>query len=1145
MQPTKPDILQALDAFIRKYYKNLLLRGILWTVGLAGLIVLAAVLVEHFGWLPRWGRALLFWGGLLALATVATWLVVRPLLKMHGLGKRISHQQAAIIIGRHFPEVADKLLNLLQLMDAAPQPDSDLLVAAIEQKGAELRPVPFLRAINLKSNKKYLKYALPPLAVIGVLLLISPRTVTAPAQRIANYRTEYQRPAPFEFRLLTSQLVVLQGNDYVLQVGTEGEARPGEVWLCIDDRRYKMQPSHVTENTFEYTFRQVRQSTRFHLEGGGVRSVGYNLQVLPNPTMLSFRLVLDYPAYTGRPQETIAGVGDAEMPEGTRVRWYFQTQNADSLVFIVGDSSNAKQQIPLPDNGRAEVQRRIMQSTDYAFYVVATPSEGTVLRSDTLTYRLSSIRDAAPHIAVDEMADSLYPDRRHFHGRIRDDYGFTRLAFVHRTISGHDTLSDQADLSIDKGNSELTQDFYFTFNTAELNLAPGDVLEYWFEVTDNDAIHGPKTSRSQTFETRIPTEEQLDSMLQNTTREMNRNAQNQMSELRQMQQEIDQMMQRLVEKKELSWQDRKELEQLAQRQKQLRESWQQLRQQIDERNQMEQRFREQNEQLLEKQRELDRLMNEVMDEKIKETMREIERMMKEIDKKKVQQELEQIKMDNEALEKQLDQNIDLMKQLEMEKRIEQTIQKIDQLAEKQRQLANETAAAENKKDEQLLQKQDQIGQSFDQLKKEVEQLKADYEELNEGSQLRIPDSIGQQADQHMHQAGQQMQRGKNKQASDLQRQAADDMERLSEAIARAQTEAEQENLAEDAAAVRRLLNSLVQLSMNQEELIDDLGTTYIQDPRYQTIIARQNRIRDDFREVGDSLRAIARRQIQVASAIAKNLDEVNSNTTRSLQSLLDMNQSFYGSYRNSQAARPMQYSMTSLNNLALILAESLDKMQNQMRQNAQQMKSGQCKNPGKGQKPASQSGKGKGKAKNMRQMQEQLNKQMEALRKQLEQEGKSGGSRHELGKGQPMSEELARMAAQQEAIRRMMQQYGNEMKESSGGDSKLAREVDQMLRQMEQTETELVNRTITRKTMERQKQIMTRMLEHEKAEMQREQEPQRESREGSDLYSEPSPAELQRWQIQQRQATDGLPATPPQLQPYYQKKAGEYFFQLN
>ena len=492
------------------------------------------------------------------------------------------------------------------------------------------------------------------------------------------------------------------------------------------------------------------------------------------------------------------------------------------------------------------------------------------------------------------------------------------------------------------------------------------------------------------------------------------------------------------------------------------------------------------------------------------------------------------------------QNLELyvlqMVVLEVEKKVEQTIQKIDKLAEEQRDVSRETEKAKSRENEALQEKQQQLNEKFQQLKEDINQIKKEYKDLDPSTDFKIPVDIEKKIEQHQREAQQSLQKGKNKDAGKKQKQAADEMEQLSEALAEAQLDAEQEDLAEDAEEVRRLLKNLVRLSFNQEELISDLNSIYIQDPRYQTIITRQNRVRDDFRNVEDSLRSMAKRQVQVASAITKEVAEVNNNVSRSLNGLLDMNQSFYGNYKNIQASRSMQYSMTSLNNLALVLAESLDKMQDQMRQNSQKKKNGQCKNKGKNQQQCNNPGS-KPSPKSMRQMQQELNKQMEALKKQLDKQGKPNNSRHQLGQQQHISEEFAKMAAQQEMIRRMMQEYGQEMKQQNAGNSKLAKEIDQLMKQMEQTETDLVNRTITRQTIQRQQQIMTRLLQHEKAEMEREKEERRESHEAGEMYSQPSPAELEKYErLHLHPAADQLRTVPPALSPYYREKVNDYFY---
>lgn len=1126
-------ILDSLDDFIRKYYKNLVIKGLLYSVALLVTLFIAAVAMEHFGWFGTVVRALIFWILVTATVGVLAFLVLRPLLKMYRLGPRISREQAAVIVGDHFPEVRDKLLNLLQLQSLPQSAESDLLQASIEQKTLQLKPIPFASAVNIKDNRRYLKYALPPLLVLVAVLVASPSFVTEPTHRIVNYTTRFEPPAPFAFVLENEVLQAAQQDDFTLLVRVEGDAVPAEAFIEIDGRSYRLRQTE--RGRFSHVFKNLQRSVTFRLTGGGVTSPDYHLEVFPNPTVVDFQVALSYPAYTRKPAEVLSNEGELAVPEGTTVRWIFQTRDADSLVFFI---DSIPQTYAPGQGGRIAVSRRAMRSFRYGFNVVSSRAPA----SDTLIYALSAIADAAPLIAVVEMVDSAIPERSYFQGRIKDDYGFSRLEFVTELTNAADTsVHTRATYPIAVGD-ESVQEFSYMLNLNEIVLKPGDRLSYWFEVCDNDGVHGPKCTSSQRFQQSVPTADELDRIIDQNASGAQQRADASMQELKQLQEEINDMMRSLIDKKELNYQDRQQLQKIAEKQKEVRQMLSQMQEQIKENNRLEQKYKEQSDKLLEKQRELDRLFNEVLDEKMKETMREIERMMNEADKKKVQEQLENLKMSNEDLEKQIDQNIELMKRLEMEKRVEETIQKMDRLADEQRRLADETEQSKNSDREQLSEQQKQLSEQFDELKKDIEKIKQDYKEIDPSINFETDKKLEQKIDEEQRSAEQNLQKGRRKEASQQQRDAADDMNQLSEQMAQAQMDIEQSDLAEDADQVRQLLKNLVRLSFNQEDLIGQLNGTYIQDPRYQTIISSQSRIKVDFRSVEDSLRSLAKRQIAVASAVNTELDKVNSNLARSLNDLLDMNQSFYGNYRNTTASSSMQYSMTSLNNLALILAESLDRMQNQMRQNSQQKKSGSCKNPGN--KQCSNPGKGKPSAKSMKQMQDELNRQMEALKKQLDKQGNKQGGRHKIGEQNSVSEEFARMAAQQEMIRRMMQEYGQEMKQDQAANSKLAREIDEMMKQMEQTETDLVNRTITNQTINRQKQILTRMLQHEKAEMEREKEERRESREAIDINGQPSQNELDKYKKLQEKNLELFRALPPTLTPFYKSKVSDYFYRL-
>ena len=1126
-------ILSNLDAFIRKYYKSRLIKGLLYTIALLISIFLIAVVIEYFGYLSPTLRTIFFWSYILVALLIIIFYDVIPLTKMFRLGKTISYDEAARIIGNHFPEIQDKLLNLLQLQKLENASTNDLLLASIRQKTDQLSPFPFHQAVNLKANKRYVKYAAIPLAILLILLIIIPSFVTEPSKRFVNYSTFYEKPAPFAFVVENASLEVPQQDDFLLSVSIVGDAVPKEAFILIDGKQFRLQPKDKSH--FSFLFKQVRQSLDFSLYAAGVTSLLYHLQVFPKPVVANFQVALSYPSYTALEASLIDNEGDLSVPLGTSIKWIFQTHDVDSLFFITDSTSH----VYTPDaHGRVSILWRAMKSIKYAFFASNNKSNP----SDTLSYSVSVIPDGFPSIAVLEMQDSMLEDRRFFQGRIKDDYGFSKLDFKLIVTNDKDSSSNRSITLPVTLKSGASQEFFFAYNFAELSIIPGDHIQYFFEVWDNDAINGPKVSSSQHFDIIIPTDEELQQVLDQNFDDAQKQAQQSVSELKKAQEEINELMRKLIDKKELNWQDKKQLQQLADMQKQIKESLSKMQQQLKENNRLEQKYREQNEQIMEKQRELDRLLNEVLNDEMKEMLQEIDKLMQEMDKKKVQEQLENIKLDNEQLEKQIDQNIDLMKHLEMEKKVQDAINKADNLAEKQRQLSDKTESSKKDDKESLQRQQEDLSKEFQSLKNDIKEIQKGYKEIEPNHEFKLDEELQKKIDDEQNEAQKQLNKGNKKEASKQQKSASDDLSKLSEQLAEQEMQMEQEDLAEDSEMIRRLLKNLVHLSFNQEGLISKVQSTYIQDPQYQKIILDQNTIKGDFRNVDDSLRAVAKRQINVASAITKELSEVNTNIAKSLSSLLEFNQTFYANAKNINASRSMQYSMTSLNNLALVLAESLDQMQNQMRQNQQQQQNGNCKRKCNNTKQGSCSkpGKGKPSAKSMKQMQDELNKQMESLKKQLDKQGNKPG-RKRLGDKSGMSEEFAKMAAQQEMIRRMMQEYGQEIKQDNAGNGKLAREIDEMMRQMEQTETDLVNQTISQQTIRRQQQIMSRMLEHEKAEMQREKEERRQSHEATQQF-QPSPADLQKFKKLQQSNTELFQSTPPTLSNFYKSKVDNYFY---
>jgi hypothetical protein len=286
-----------------------------------------------------------------------------------------------------------------------------------------------------------------------------------------------------------------------------------------------------------------------------------------------------------------------------------------------------------------------------------------------------------------------------------------------------------------------------------------------------------------------------------------------------------------------------------------------------------------------------------------------------------------------------------------------------------------------------------------------------------------------------------------------------------------------------------------------------------------------------MRMIDDSLFNLAKRQPMVEPFVTKEVTKIREYSKTSIEHLVER--------RVPQALSDEQFALTSMNNLALMLAESLKKMKEKQKECDSKCN----KKGGKGKSSSCSKPGDKGKPKSARELQQQLNRQMEAMQRSMQQGSKPEGQVPMPGgqSGQQgMSEQFARMAAQQEAIRKMMQDYNDELRGQDGVGDK---SIEQLLEEMKKTEKELVNRSISAQTINRQKNIETRMLESERARQEREKEEKRESIEARERLN-PSPPKEWQFDRNRSQQTELLKTVPPALQYYYKEKVNNYFYNI-
>ena len=227
------NLLENIDAFIRKYYLDKVFRGVIWWLSLLLFCSIFLIVIEYFSYFKPQFRTVLVYSFLSAQVLFFWIWVGRHLLKYFRLGKIISQEYAAKIIGSHFPEIEDKLLNTLQLEKLIiKNPNQKILIeASIAQKIDFFKAMKFVSAVKLKENKKYFKYIVFPISIFILLALISPWIIKDGANRMIHFSTFYKKTAPYEIIILNKNLMATEGEDFILDIKVKGNEIPNDIFL--------------------------------------------------------------------------------------------------------------------------------------------------------------------------------------------------------------------------------------------------------------------------------------------------------------------------------------------------------------------------------------------------------------------------------------------------------------------------------------------------------------------------------------------------------------------------------------------------------------------------------------------------------------------------------------------------------------------------------------------------------------------------------------------------------------------------------------------------------------------------------------------------------------------------------------------------
>ena len=1086
----------------RRFYLNLLIKGLLFFIAIGLGYFFLISLLEYFGWFNSAVRAV-FLFSFIGLVTATSYLLLfKPLYSMLNAEKLISDEKAAAELGVIFPDVKDKLLNLLQLR--ALSEGNSLAFASIQQKSAELSDIPFDQAIDLRENRKHLKFLVPVLLVALAGAILIPGLFTDSPKRIAGFNKIFPKPAPFNFKIQNSNLNAFRNEDFKVKFTIQGSEIPEIIKVYSNGSANVIQQENDS-TFFSYTFHNLQQEQTFQFEGAGFYSEEFKINVIDKPLIGSINAKLVFPSYLNRKSETEKNTGNLTVPEGTKITWDISCLYTEKINFKLSDK-------PEPNVLEAGIFNgfSISKTADKTFNYNIKLLNDKASGDGELQYTVNVIADAFPRISVLPVKDSSLFNYILLGGNVEDDYGFSALKVFYKIRNNNEkTEKAYASFPLKINKSISLQNFFFHWEVDSLNLQPGDKLEYFVKVWDNDGVNGAKSATSQTYSLELPTTKNVQDELKNKQAETAQSLGSSFSQSKSLSKQLDKIQDNLKSKKELNWQDKKSLEDLLQKQNELKQKIENLQQQNKLNNEKEEKFSPQDEELAEKTKELQELMKDILDDETMKLYEELQKLLQEkSETSEIKDVLEKLENKQERFDKELERALEMFKQLKFEKELDKSIKDLAQLVKEQEKQAEKSS--DNKaKPEDLQKQQEALNEKFDDVKKDLKELEELNKTLEEKNEFKPNDPLQKDISEKQENSAGELSKGNKKSAQKQQKGAAEQMDKLQKEMFAMKQKMDSESAEENVQDLRYLLENLLSVSFEQETLMKEFKKINQTDPRYIALLQREIKLKDDSKIIEDSLYALAKRVAPIKKFVTKEVGDMNDYVDESILALRQR--------RPDISAGKQQFAMTSMNNLALMLSDVLKQMQ-QQQQKMKGMPSGaQCKKPGKG-KPGQ----------SMSELQKALNQKIDGLKKSGKQ-------------GKELSQELAMLIAEQQAIRKMVKEA-----EGKGGMDPIGKQqLKELAKKMEETEKELSFKQLSQQTIMRQNDIVTRLLESEKAQREREFEEKRESKTGNIAEDRKYPPALEKYLKEKDKQIEMLKSTPPAFNPYYKEKVSQYFQKIS
>ncbi len=1112
-------MLAALKRVYRRKILSLILGGLFMSLSALFAALTFSTLLQVVFNFGTAGRATLFFASVLAVLLVVSRYLIPNLSIYFKDPAAADIAEVSMELGKNFPEMKDRLRNAVELLsgNSGGFYSEELALAYIGQIFAGASRLELDKALKYKTARSS-KIALSgSLAAVFLFFAILPGQSASSFLRILNFAKDYPAPIAFSMEVMPGNAQIYRGDTLrvtakLTAIGLRG--LPARINLS---ERYSGEMDYETHQvkrdtggTYRYDMPNVRNSMDYFISAAGQRSRKYHIKVVDLPIVQNFTVTLIYPAYTHKAPETLQdNIGDFTALIGTRAEFRLNSNKDLRSAWIAYQDTKRKK---LSVSGTAaEGSVVVSHSTKYALRMVDSDS---LENRNPIIYSITAVKDEYPTCEitypgkdVDLNRDMQLPIKI----SISDDYGFTKLLLEYKLISSKYAPPEKNYHQIEiplPSKAAGTEAISYAWDLTSLGLVPEDVITYHAKVFDNDFVSGPKATVSAEYELRLPSLNQVFASADSEHSDLVSSTESALNRADELQQQIDKMSEEMkTATQQLSWEKEKNMQNVLHKFDSLQTKIDDVKKQVESATQKMLENRIISPQTLEKYLELQKALQQINSPEFQEALKRLQQAIQSLNPNMVRQAMQNFKVNEEMLRKSIERTLNLIKRVEIEQKLDELQKRAEQMIDQQKSIEKSTAES----DSSSAQSRGKLSEKQKLMEKELSNTNSAISDLkNKMSQFasEMPTKKVDEAEKNLQKSGtgqkikeaqQQLAKGDFSRSLSTQKQISGALQDFKQSISEAQKQLLQNQQRETVNALRKAQQNLLDISKKQEELMGQTQQSGQNPSSTRSLSDKQNELMQELNYTAQQMMQLSNKSFTVTPRMGQQMGQAYGQMQQALNQL----QQRMG---QSSAADPQRLAMGSMNKAVMTIQSTLQAMMQ---------------------------GQGSGGGSSLMQQLQKLAGQQESLNALTQQLGQSGSLTMQ------QQAELARLAAQQEAIRKSLEQLAKEAEQSQSRQQVLGN-LNQIAQEMKHVITDMQSKNIKQETIQRQQRILTRMLDASRSIRQQNYDNQRVAKAGTDVVGK-SPAEFNLNNPNSEQEQQLLRLIRQNFPPEYQKIILRYY----